>query len=180
MKKNRKQKTETKNREMLMQCCKEKGNYPNPLNSHTVGERERILREVVRCPLYYRDGTKESSSCGTRTTLNEETRMPPPNVTQTQGIHNIRNHQRVRGIEELVRVARSPHASELTTRRRVAIETTTPYRQRHAEHFRLLPPLPASLCRVPATEAPPGVPRKLQLPPCIPGQQRVDYSNPTS
>lgn len=166
---------------MSIQCCKEKGTYPNPLNSHTVGERERILREVVRCPLYFRNGTSESSFCGS-ITANEANRMPPP-IPQNRsitGTHAVRSHQRVRGIEELVRVARTPHASELTARRRSAIESTAPYRQRHAEHFRLLPPLPVSLCRVPATEAPPGVPRKLQLPPCIPGQQRVDYSNPTA
>jgi hypothetical protein len=158
---------------------------PLPSQNHrqtTIGERDRALREVARCPFYFRNphtggicpnpqdlvhATDRNTDGGGVTPLLE--------TTQPGRIHQYRTHPRIRGIDEITRLVRSPTAGEVTARRRVAIETAAAAAVRHGEHFRAEIPRPP--CRLPVTGPQPGVPLA-PVTPCNPGTQRVDYSNP--
>lgn len=161
-------------------CCHK---YPTPRRLlTTIGERDRALRQIAHCPFYFRNphtggicpnpqdlvhATDRNTSGGGETPLLE--------TTQPGRIHQYRTHPRIRGIDEITRLVRSPTAGEVTARRRAAIEAAAASARRHGEHFRAeIPPPP---CRVPITGPQAGVPLA-PVTPCNPGFQRVDYSNP--
>jgi hypothetical protein len=151
----------------------------------TIGERDRLMHQLTRCGFYRRNPHTGGLCPGQRETAHVTDRQistaegaPHLEVTLPHAIHQYRSHPRIRGIEEIAHVIRNPSAGELTARRRTAIETAAARAVRHSEHFRTLPPPPP--CPIPNTRPQPGVPRRLQATPCIPGQQRVDYSNPTA
>jgi hypothetical protein len=142
----------------------------------TPSEHHRILRETIRCPVYYKNTTL-GGQCG----LIQAEHHKPANLTLLEsysttaphGLHQYRVYDRIRGIEEISQVVRTQSSSEVTARRRAALESATHHR--HAEHFRRQPPPPP--CRTPRTTPQPGVPIA-PAPPCNLGNQRVDYSNP--
>jgi hypothetical protein len=149
----------------------------------TVGERDRLLREISRCHFYARNQQTGGICPGNRVEQHDTTRnqsisagAPDLETTRPYTIHQYRTVSRIRGIEDLARPVRGPAAGEYTARRRAAIEAAAANAVRHGEHFRTLPPPPP--CAPPNTLPQPGVPHRLQPTPCIPGQQRVDYSNP--
>lgn len=145
----------------------------------TIGERDRALTEVSRCPVYYRNPHTGALCPGQAATHNDTDRHqsnnPPAPLLETTRpyrIHQYRTHPRIRGIDEITRLVRSTTAGELTARRRAAIESSS---ARHAEHFRAeIPPPP---CRPPQRGQQAGVPLAPQTP-CIPGLQRVDARIP--
>lgn len=149
----------------------------------TLGERDRLLREVSACPFYRRNPHSGGVCQGTRVEVYDTTRRtseaagaPLLEVTRPYTIHQYRTHPRIRGIEDIAIPVRNPAAGELTARRRAAIVTAATSAIRHSEHFRTqLPPPP---CNPPNTQPQPGVPYRTFTPVCNPGLQRVDYSNP--
>lgn len=149
----------------------------------TVGERDRLLRQISRCHFYATHQHTGGICPDNRVEQHDTTRTrsvavgaPLLETTRPFTIHQYRTVARIRGIEELARPVRGPSAGELTARRRAAIEAAAANAVRHGEHFRTLPPPPP--CTPPNTLPQPGVPTRIQPTPCIPGQQRVDYSNP--
>lgn len=140
----------------------------------TPSERDRILREVIRCPLYYRN-TETGGLCGAtvhRPTSTGELLSSGLSTTPPHGLHRYRIPDRIRGIEDIAVVVRTTSASEVTARRRASIQASA---RRHAEHFRNHPP--PRPCREVRQGPQPGVPIAPDSP-CNLGNQRVDYSNP--
>ena len=143
----------------------------------TPSEHDRILREVTRCPLYYRNQDTGGLCGGTSAAVHRpisvggllssgKTSTPP------HGVHRYRIPDRIRGIEDIAVVVRTTSASEVTARRRANIQASA---RRHAEHFRAqIPPRP---CREIQSRPQAGVPIAPDSP-CNLGNQRVDYSNP--
>jgi hypothetical protein len=159
---------------------------PEPRRRYTtIGERDRLLHQLSRCA-FYRQNQHTGGLCPgqratahvTDRTASTTTGAPRLEVTLPHSIHQYRTHPRIRGIEEISHVVRGPSAGELTARRRTSVENAAARAVRHGEHFRTLPPPPP--CTPPNTLPQPGVPYRMQTTPCIPGQQRVDYSNPTA
>ena len=144
-----------------------------------ISESDRVLREVLKCPIYYKNLDIGGKCHLLNTSLHEPTSSDillnyQHSTTPPHGLHIYRVSDRIRGIEEIAHIMRSPSASEVTARRRAGIETAA-RSQRHAEHFRaVIPPPP---CREVRRGPQPGVPIAPQSP-CILGNQRVDYSNP--
>jgi len=143
----------------------------------TPSEHNRIMREVLRCPLYYRNlDTGGLCNSVTRTIFRPASVgglfVSQHSTTRPHGVHRYRYMDRVRGIDEIAHVVRGPSASEVTARRRASIEASS---RRHAEHFRVLPPPP--VCREIRTLPQAGVPIAPETP-CNIGTQTVDYSNP--
>lgn len=157
--------------------------YPTPRRLlTTIGERDRALATISRCPFYYRNPHTGALCPGQSATVNDTDRQqshnPPAPLLETTRpyrIHQYRTHPRIRGIDEITRLARSTTAGELAARRRAAVENAFDNRRRHAEHFRAeIPPPP---CRPPQQGPQAGVPLAPQTP-CIPGLQSVDSRIP--
>jgi hypothetical protein len=151
--------------------------HPHTRVRSTPSEHDRIMREVLRCPLYYRNlDTGGLCTSVTRTIFRPATvgilAGSSHSTTAPRGVHRYRYMDRVRGIDEIAHIVRGPSASEVTARRRAAIEASA---RRHAEHFRKHPPPPP--CRVIQQGPQAGVPIAPDSP-CNIGTQRVDYSNP--
>jgi hypothetical protein len=152
-----------------------------PLRSRTIttpSEHDRVLKEVTRCPLYYRN-TDTGGLCTSATVplvyqpaTASGLLTSGASITSPHGLHRYRIADRVRGIEDIAVNVRTTSASEVTARRRHAIQASS---RRHAEHFRNRPPPPP--CRVIQQGPQAGVPIAPQTP-CNNGNQRVDYSNP--
>ncbi len=138
---------------------------------HHRTERERILREVVRCPLHFQN-RDTGGLCAEQHRGVHGTAPSPYAVTRQRPFH------RIGGIEEICRPVRGVSGSELTARIRSRTETSNATLQRHSEHFRALPPPPARLCPPPRPVPTPGVPIA-PVTPCNLGNQRVDYRLPT-
>ena len=168
----------------FVNCAPCRPETTNPQRRYTTtSERDRLLREISLCPLYYRNsqtgGLCSSARVDQHTTVRTQSMAagaPLLETTRPYAVHQYRTHPRLRGIEDIARPVRGPSSGELTARRRAAIEAAAATAIRHGEHFRTLPPPPP--CRSPNTLPQPGVPLRLRPTPCIPGQQRVDYSNP--
>jgi hypothetical protein len=175
-----------------LDVCPDCGLRPDFTPGTTPSERDRILREVTACELYYtnqhtgglcagqREGIHAPIALGATdpATGSRFTSHPPHRVQQA------RTMPRIRGIEEIARLVRGPTAAELTARRRQHIEGST---ARHAEHFRATPLPPERLqCTIVGGTS---VPRHRQrsqagvpvapITPCVLGNQRVDYSTGT-
>lgn len=137
----------------------------------------RIITEATACRLYALNH-QTGGLCGA-TTATVHTPATPPLVGSTppHRVHGYRTFARVRGIDELTRLARSTSSSEVTARRRVNVENAAATAQRHQEHFRVHPPPPPRLCRPPQVLPQAGVPLA-PVTPCNLGNQRVDYTNP--
>jgi hypothetical protein len=148
----------------------------------TLGERDRLLREISRCSFYRRNPHTGALCPDQRATAHDVSRNISSSsggsleVTRPHSIHQYRTHPRLRGIDDITVLVRSPSAGELTARRRTAIETAARNAVRHSEHYRTQVPPPP--CRVPNTRPQPGVPIRPGTIPCNPGTLRVDYSNP--
>jgi hypothetical protein len=146
----------------------------------TPSEHDRVLKELTRCPLYYRNTDTGGLCAGaTRPLIYQPATVSSllasgASTTPPYGLHRYRIVDRVRGIEDIAVVVRTTSASEVTARRRAAIQASA---RRHAEHFRVHPPPPPRLCRVIQQGPQAGVPIAPQTP-CNNGNQRVDYSNP--
>jgi hypothetical protein len=143
----------------------------------TQSELVRTLKEAVRCPIYYKNVAVGGLCVGPTQALHRPVELgllTKHGATAPHGLHQYRIYDRIRGIDEIARVVRTQSASEVTARKRVSVETAT---ARHAEHFRLFPPLPPRLCRVPQPAPQPGVPIA-PMSACNIGTQAVDYSNP--
>lgn len=150
--------------------CRCKTGTDAPHRAFTITEHDRILKEVTRCPrphrtrilpgwcrpLYYPDLSSGLSSA------------------YPSDINYIRQMPRIHGIEELTVLARSTASTERTAALRDRASAALRAQQRHAEHFRVRPPLPP--CPTPHSKVS-FVPVAPQTP-CNPGTQRVDYSNP--
>jgi len=172
-----------------LDVCPECGLRPDFTPGTTPGERDRILREVTACEIYYTNQHTGGLCAGQREEIHAPvtlgttdpvsgkryTSHPPFRVQQA------RTMSRIRGIEEIARLVRGPTAGELTARRRLAIESAT---VRHAEHFRAEPPPPQDRqCLIVGGVAVPRYRQRSQagvpvapMSPCVPGNQRVDYS----
>jgi hypothetical protein len=136
---------------------------------HHRRESERILREVVRCTLFFQNRDTGALCPAQHTTVYAP--QPSPYRLEAQRIFH-----RIHGIEEICRPVRNVSAAEHTARLRALTENSNATLRRHSEHFRTLPPpLP---CRLVRTGPQPGVPIA-PVTPCILANQRVDYSPPT-
>lgn len=142
-----------------------------------------MLREISRCPFYRRNPHRGGFCPRERVDGHDTTRQtstvpdaPLLEVTRPYTVHQYRTHPRIRGLEDIAVVVRGPSAGEVTARRRAAIEAAAASAVRHSEHFRAQPPPPP--CRQPILTHQAGVPYRTFTTPCIPGNQRVDYSNP--
>jgi len=168
----------------FINCAPCRPETTNPQRRYTtIGERDRLLREISRCGFYYRNSHTGGICQSTRQEQHDTTRnrsvsagAPLLETTRPYTIHQYRTISRLHGIEEIARPVRGPSAGELTVRRRAAIEAAAASAVRHGEHFRTLPPPPP--CTPPNTLPQPGVPYRQQPTPCILGLRRVDYSNP--
>lgn len=142
----------------------------------TPSEHHRILERAIKCPSIYKNTTL-GGRCGLIIGEHHEpvdiTLLESYSTTAPHGLYQYRVFDRIRGIEEITQLVRTQSSSEVTSRRREALERIT--HRRHAEHFRKYPAPPP--CRVPRTLPQPGVPIAPD-PPCNLGNQRVDYSNP--
>jgi hypothetical protein len=138
---------------------------------HHRTERERILREAVRCPLHFHN--RDTGGLCTEQHRGVHGTTPSPYAITRQ-----RPFHRIGGIEEICRPVRGVSGSELTARIRSRTETSNANLRRHSEHFRTLPPPPARLCPPPRPVPAPGVPIA-PVTPCVLGNQRVDYRAPT-
>jgi hypothetical protein len=139
---------------------------------HHRTERERILREAVRCPLHFHNRDTGGLCTEQHRGVHHGTATSPYAITRQRPFH------RIGGIEEICRPVRGVSGSELTARIRSRTETSNANLRRHSEHFRTLPPPPARLCPPPRPVPAPGVPIA-PVTPCVLGNQRVDYSAPT-
>jgi hypothetical protein len=157
------------------ECILPMTSQPNP--SQALSEHQRIMRDVISCPLYEKtyvldifcDELSENEVCTPTTLLS---------CSNPYIIYEYRTYDRISGIEEIADPVRGISSSEITTRRRRIHETTAPpVVRRHAEHFRVRPPPDPRLCRPKRTGPEPGVPIAPTTP-CNLGNQRVDYSNP--
>jgi hypothetical protein len=163
------------NIDVCPECRKDKPHGTRLLTTPT--ETTRTLKKAVRCPIYYKS-TVIGGHCG----LLAAAAHRPANLellekgttTGPYGLHQYRVYDRIRGIDEIAQVVRTPSSSEVLARRRANIINAE---RRHAEHFRPVIPPPPRLCRVPRTTPQPGVPIAPTTP-CILGNQRVDYHNP--
>jgi len=156
---------------------------PEVANSATVSERDRILADVTRCPIYRLNQNTGGLCASDATTVHLDLGTISAGVGSTpiaihppHQLHQLRSHHRIRGIDEITILSRGPSGSEVTARRRANIEASNKSLRRHSEHFRLLPPPPP--CRLLRTGPQAGVPIAPTTP-CVPGNQRVDYSSPT-
>lgn len=153
--------------------------HPPVFRGAAISEHDRILREAVRCPIYYKNldtgGKCRHLLKNIHAPVSAGTLLSSPySTTSPHGLHIYRVSDRIRGIEEISQLVRGASASEVTARRRASIEAAARSR-RHAEHFRAeIPPPP---CREVRRGPQPGVPIAPD-PPCNIGNQRVDYSNP--
>ena len=156
---------------------------PETANAATVSERDRILADVTRCPIY-RLNQNTGGLCGAEHatvhldlgTISAGAGSTPIAIHPPHQLHQLRSHHRIRGIDEITILSRGASGSEVTARRRANIEASNKSLRRHSEHFRLLPPPPP--CRLLRTGPQAGVPIAPTTP-CVPGNQRVDYSSPT-
>jgi hypothetical protein len=136
---------------------------------HHQTERNRILREAVRCPLHFHNRDTGGLCASQHAAVHASDPSPYRRTT-------ARPLSRIRGIEEICRPVRNVAASELTARIRSRTESSNAALRRHSEHYRVLPP--PRPCRLFRTGPQPGVPIA-PITPCIIGNQRVDYSPPT-
>lgn len=156
---------------------------PETANAATVSEQDRILADVTRCPIYRLNQNTGGLCASDATTVHLDLGTISVGVGSAtlathppHQLHQLRSHHRIRGIEEITILSRGPSGSEVTARRRANIEASNKSLRRHSEHFRLLPPPPP--CRLLQTGPQAGVPIAPTTP-CVPGNQRVDYSSPT-
>lgn len=141
---------------------------------HHRTERDRMLAEVVRCPLYFQNRDTGGLCAAQHATVHSST---PPLLgagteTAPHALHTRRPFHRIRGIEEICKPVRSVSGAELTARIRARTEASHATLTRHSEHFRVTPPPPARLCPPPRQPTRPTAP----VTPCIIGNQRVDYT----
>jgi hypothetical protein len=136
---------------------------------HHRRESERILREAVRCPLYFQN--RDTGALCPREHVAVHSQVQSPYSLTAQRVFH-----RIRGIEEICRPVRAVTGTELTARARARAENSSVTLRRHSEHFRTLPP--PRPCRLYQTGPQPGVPIA-PVTPCNLGNQRVDYSPST-
>jgi hypothetical protein len=128
----------------------------SPVQKNINSESARLFQKINACP-YYDPPDNPGGLC-------------PESVPASSGGYK-RAPFRITGIDQVAVNVRSLSSSEITSRRRYsAVQSNV----RHAEHFRTHPPPPP--CRSIQTTPTPGVPYAPDGP-CIPGNQRVDYSN---
>lgn len=151
-----------------------------PPPRYAYSEHQRMMRELVACPLYEKTYTLDIV-CEDIIDASTPSETVPPSVailnSQNPYVrYEYRTYDRISGIEEIADTVRGISSSEVTARRRRIQEVSAKRSQRrHAEHFRVTPPAPP--CRVPQVGPQPGVPIA-PVTPCNPGTQRVDYSIP--
>lgn len=157
----------------MCECVRSDSGSGNRLVT-TPSEHDRTLKEAIRCPIYYKNTVVGGRLCHPPITDTVDTTLLGSySTTGPHGLHQYRVYDRIRGIEEISQLVQTQSSSEVTARRRAALESAE--RQRHAEHFRNYPP--ARPCRVPRTTPQAGVPIA-PVSACNLGNQRVDYSNP--
>ncbi len=127
-----------------------------PVQKNINSETARLFQKINQCP-YYEPPDNPGGLC-------------PDSVTPSSGGYK-KAPFRITGIDQIAVNVRSLSSSEITSRKRYSAVQAN---RRHAEHFRTLPPAPP--CRIIQTTPTPGVPYAPDGP-CIPGNQRVDYSN---
>lgn len=139
----------------------------------TPSQSDILLARITECPLYYHN-PDPGGGCGSGAGAGSSKGVARA-VFDAAGLTGTRSHHRIRGIEEIARLARSPSSSERTARLKANLITSNRRLNRHGEHYRAIPPPPP--CRIQNTGPEPGVPIARQTP-CNPGTQRVDYSSP--
>ena len=164
--------------ERCTKCDITTSSHPPPRHAHS--EHQRMMRELIACPLYEKTYTLDIV-CEDVIDASKPSATVPPAVallnSQNPYVrYEYRTYDRISGIEEIADTVRGISSSEVTARRRRIQEVSvTQSQRRHAEHFRVTPPAPP--CRQPQIGPQPGVPIA-PVTPCNPGTQRVDYSIP--